>query len=140
MTNGTMVHPCDGEAWQQFDEDYPDFAQEKRNVHLAVATDGFQPFDVTAAPYSCLPVFVTPLNLPPGTLLRSEYIFLTLVIPGPEHPGRKMNIFMQPLVDEFQKLWSGVTTWDASLKEEFTMKGIYFWSVHDFMAYGDFSG
>jgi hypothetical protein len=29
-TNGTMVHPCDGEAWQQFNEDYPDFAQEKK--------------------------------------------------------------------------------------------------------------
>ena len=95
---------------------------------------------MNVAPYSCWPVFVTPLNLPPGTLLRSEYIFLALVIPGPEHPGRKLNILMQPLVDEFQELWKGVTTWDASLKEEFTMRGIYLWSVHDFMAYGDFSG
>jgi len=104
-TCGKMVHPCDGEAWQQFNVDYPEFAQEKRNVRLAVATDGFQPFDVNAAPYSCWPVFVTPLNLPPGTLLRSEYIFLALVVSGPAHPGRKLNILMQPLVDEFQKLW-----------------------------------
>jgi hypothetical protein len=36
-----MVHPCDGEAWQQFNVDYPDFTSEKRNVRLAVATDGF---------------------------------------------------------------------------------------------------
>jgi len=67
---------------------------------------------------------VTPLNLPPGTLLRSEYIFLALDVPGPEHPGRKLNVLIQPLVDEFQELWKRVTTWDSSLKDEFTMRGI----------------
>jgi hypothetical protein len=30
--SGKMVHPCDGEAWQQFDNDYPDFALDRRNV------------------------------------------------------------------------------------------------------------
>jgi hypothetical protein len=81
-----------------------------------------------------------PTEPPLGTLLRSTYIFLALVVPGPEHLGRKLNVLMQPLVDEFQELWKGVTTWDVSLKEEFTMRGIYLWSVHDFMAYGDFFG
>jgi hypothetical protein len=32
-----------------------------------------------------------PLNLPPGILLRPEYIFLTLVVPGPKHPGKKVE-------------------------------------------------
>jgi hypothetical protein len=41
------------EAWQQFDVDYPNFASEKRNVCLAVATVGFQPFDMNVVPYSC---------------------------------------------------------------------------------------
>lgn len=81
-----------------------------------------------------------PIKSAPGTLLRPEYIFLALVVPGPEHPGRKLNILMQPLVDEFQKLWDGVQTWDASLKQNFTMKAMYLWSVHDFVAYGDFVG
>jgi len=139
-TCGKMVHPCDGEAWQQFNVDFPDFAREKRNVHLAVATNGFTPFNINAAPYSCWPVFVTPLNLPPGTLLRHEYIFLSLVIPGPEHPDKKLNIRMQPLVDEFKKLWEGVEVYDDSVKRKFTMRAIYLWSVHDFMAYGDFGG
>jgi hypothetical protein len=30
--SGKMVHPCDGEAWQQFNKDYPDFALDRRNV------------------------------------------------------------------------------------------------------------
>ena len=51
--SGKMVHPCDGEAWQQFDKDFPDFALDRRNVRLAVATDGFTPFNLNAAPYSC---------------------------------------------------------------------------------------
>ena len=89
-TTGKMVHPCDGEAWQQFDRDFPDFGNDRRNMRLAFATDGFTPFSLAAAPYSCWPVFVTPLNLPPGTLLKSEYIFLALVVPGPEHEGKVM--------------------------------------------------
>jgi hypothetical protein len=135
-----MVHPCDGEAWQQFDEDFPDFAFDPRNVRLAVATDGFTPFSINAAPYSCWPVFVTPLNLPPGIIMKSEYTFLALVVPGPEHPGKKLNILMQPLVDELLNLWEGVETWDASLKQNFKMRAAYLWSIHDFPAYGNFSG
>jgi len=135
-----MKHPCDGEAWQQFDIDFPDFGNDLRNVSLAVSTDGFTPFSLTAATYSCWPVFVTPLNLPPGVLLRPEYIFLALVVPGPKHPGTKLNILMQPLVDELHQLWRGVNTWDALVKLNFPMRAIFLWSVHDFLAYGDFAG
>jgi len=71
-------------------------------VRLAICTDGFTPFSLNAAAYSCWSVFIAPLNLPPGILLRLEYIFLALVVPGPEHPGRKLNILMQPLVDELK--------------------------------------
>lgn len=124
--SGIMKHPCDGEAWQQFDIDFPDFANDSRNVRLAISTDGFTPFSTNAATYSCWPVFVTPLNLPPGLLLRPEYIFLALVAPGPEHPGRKLNILMQPLVDELHELWKGVKTWDASTKQNFPMRAIFF--------------
>jgi hypothetical protein len=57
------VHPSDDEAWKQFDRDFPEFSIESRNVWIAIATDGFNPFSMTAAPYSCWPVFVIPLNL-----------------------------------------------------------------------------
>ena len=139
-TSGKMVHPCDGEAWQQFDEDFPGFASDPRNVRLAIATDGFTPFSLGAAPYSCWPVFVAPLNLPPSKLLRPEYISLALIIPGPHHPGKQLNILMQHLADELIKLWDGVETWDASLKQNFTMQAACLWLVHDFPAYGRFAG
>ncbi|XP_071681915.1 uncharacterized protein [Lolium perenne] len=135
-----MVHPCDGEAWQQLDKDEPNFASDPRSVRLVMATDGFTPYSLTAASYSCWPVFVSPLNLPPDVITRPEYIFLALVIPGPEHPGTKLNILMQPLADELSKLWAGVRTWDAYGKQNFDMKAAQLWTIHDFPAFGMVAG
>ncbi|KAD5318009.1 hypothetical protein E3N88_17955 [Mikania micrantha] len=42
--NGMMRHPVDGKAWQEFDNRYPNFAKEPRNVRLGLAADGFNPF------------------------------------------------------------------------------------------------
>ncbi|XP_040381108.1 uncharacterized protein LOC107304359 [Oryza brachyantha] len=138
-TTSKLVHPCDGEAWQQFDIDFPDFGRDPRNVRLVISTDGFTPFNIIVASYSCWPVFISPLNLPRGILLRAEYIFLALVISGPEHPGKKLSILMQPLVDDLLKLWEGVETWDATRKERFNMRVAFLWSVHDCPAYGNFA-
>jgi hypothetical protein len=60
-----MVHPSDGEAWTRFDEKHPEKADEARNVRVALATDGFNPYGMMAAPYTCWPVFIIPLNYPP---------------------------------------------------------------------------
>jgi len=135
-----MLHPCHGEAWKQFDADFPNFAEDARNVRLGIATDGFTPYKLNAASYSCWPVFWVPYNLPPGVCMKPEYIFLAMVIPGPEHPGKNLSILLQPLVDELIELWDGVQTWDASVKRGFKMKASYLWSIHDFPAYGMFAG
>ena len=60
-----MVHPSDGEAWIRFNDKHRDKADEARNVRVALATDGFNPYGMMAAPYTCWPIFVIPLNLPP---------------------------------------------------------------------------
>jgi hypothetical protein len=114
-----MLHPCHGEAWKQFDVDFPNFAEDARNVRLGIATDGFTPYKLNATSYSCWPVFWVPYNLPPGVCMKLEYIFLAMVIPGPEHPGKNLSILLQPLVDELIELWDGVWTWDASVKRRF---------------------
>ncbi|KAM0900966.1 hypothetical protein ACQ4PT_020280 [Festuca glaucescens] len=139
-TSNFMVHPCDGEAWQHFDKDYPLFASDPRNVRLVFSTDGFTPYGLGAAPYSCWPVFASPLNLPPSKLLKKEYIFLCLVILGSQHPGKKLGVLMQPLIDELIELWEGRLTWDASVKQNFPMRAAFLWPVHDFPALGTVSG
>jgi len=65
-----MVHPSDGEAWTRFDEIHREKALEARNVRVALATDGFNPYGMVAAPYTCWPMLVIPLNLPPGFLFQ----------------------------------------------------------------------
>ena len=59
-----MIHPSDGEAWKHFDRRHTMKALEARNVRVALAINGFNPYGMTAAPYNCRPVFVIPLNLP----------------------------------------------------------------------------
>ena len=68
-----MVHPSDADAWKYFNSWHPLKAEEARNVRVALATDGFNPYGMMAAPYTCWPVFVIPLNLPPRRLLSTAY-------------------------------------------------------------------
>jgi hypothetical protein len=84
-----LVHPSDGEAWTHFDEIHRDKAKEARNVRVALITDGFNPYGMLAAPYTCWPVFVM--------------VFLSLVIP--DHLGKHMGVFMEPLIDDLIKAW-----------------------------------
>jgi uncharacterized Zn finger protein (UPF0148 family) len=133
-----MVHPADGQAWKTFNDNHRLKHIEARNVLVALATDGFSPYGLMSAPYTCWPVFATPLNLPLGVLLQQQNKFLTLIIPG--HPGNKMGVYMQPVYDELIKAWNeGVLTYDRAIKKNFRM---YVWcqySMHDFLAYGIFA-
>jgi hypothetical protein len=64
---------------------------------------------------------------------------LTLIIPGSDNPNKRLDMFMQPLIDGLHDLWNGVRTYDSSRKEYFNMWVAFFWSIHDFPAYGMFS-
>ena len=131
-----MVHPADASAWKHFAEKHPTFADEIRNVWLGITTDGFMPFNSSAAPYSCWPVFVFPYNLPPGMIMKEESMFLALVIPGPKHPGRDIDVCLEPLIDELKRLWlDGAMTWDEYKKENFKMHAQLLWTISDYPAY-----
>ncbi|KAL0289539.1 UNVERIFIED_CONTAM: hypothetical protein Sradi_7071600 [Sesamum radiatum] len=81
---GSMCHPSNVEAWKHFDQMYPDFAEEPRNVWLGLYTDGFAPHSQYGRTYLCWPT-ITPYNLPPGICMSSDYMFLTMVIPSPSN-------------------------------------------------------
>jgi hypothetical protein len=48
-----MSHLADGEAWQDFDRKYPNFAKDARNLRLGLATDGFNPFSEKTLNTTC---------------------------------------------------------------------------------------
>jgi hypothetical protein len=112
-----MVHPSDTDAWKALDDFDPNFASDARNVRLGLPTDGFSPFNMTASSYSCWPVFAIPYNLPPHLCMKYDFMFLCLVIPGPEHPGTRLHVMMQPLIDDLDKLWKGVEAYDCYKKQ-----------------------
>jgi hypothetical protein len=97
-------------------------------------------FGQMASSYSCWSVFVIPYNLPPSLCMKYEFIFLCLIILGPDYPGKKLNVMLKPLIEELKELWKGVEAYDVFKKETFKLRVEYLWSVHDFMAYAIFTG
>ncbi|XP_065874236.1 uncharacterized protein [Euphorbia lathyris] len=137
----TMCHPCDSEAWKHFNHSNESFAAESRNVRLGLCTDGFQPFGQSGKQYSSWPIIVTPYNLPPWMCMKDKYMFLTALVPGPNNPKQKIDVFLQPLIHELMNLWeNGVDAYDVSLKQNFTLRAALMWTISDFPAYSMLSG
>jgi len=36
------------------------------------------------------------------------YMFLTCLIPGPSNPKASIDVYLGPLIDDLNKLWSGI--------------------------------
>jgi len=140
--DGLLRHPSDGKAWKHFDNVYPDFVADPCHVRLGLCSDGFTPYvKASTSPYSCWPVFLTPYNLPPEMCMTKPYMFLTCLIPGPTNPAKKIDVYLQLLIDDLQLLWNeGVFTYDIFGKENFVMRAWLMWKINDFSAYGMLSG
>ncbi|XP_048502914.2 uncharacterized protein LOC104883277 [Beta vulgaris subsp. vulgaris] len=136
---GEMSHPADSPAWKFIDKEYTSFASDPRNVRLGLACDGFQPFDNST--HSIWPVVLIPYNLPPWLCMKPHSFLLSLLIPGPTSPGRSIDVYLQPLIEELKELWEiGVETYDAHSKQNFNMRAMLLWTISDFPAYADLSG
>jgi hypothetical protein len=74
--------------------------------------------------------------------MRSENMFVSMIIPGPKYPGKNMSVYLEPLVDDLLVGWNdhGVRTYDASTKEHFDMFVWYHTSLHDLPARALFCG
>jgi len=135
------VHPSDGEAWKHFNSVHPHFLAESRNVRLGLCIDGFNPIGSFAASYSYWLVILTVYNLPPGMCIRPEFMFLSIIKPGPSSPGQNINVYLRPLIDELTQLWSSrALTYDISRKQNFVMRAALIWTINDFPTYGMVSG
>lgn len=141
VEDDVMRHPADGSAWKEFDKIYPDFAADARNVRLGLATDGFNPFGNMSTSHSTWPVVVVPYNLPPWKCMKKEFTIMTLLIPGPQSPGKEIDVYLRPLIDELKELWqNGVPTYDKSTETMFSLRAAVMWTINDFPAYGNLSG
>jgi hypothetical protein len=70
-----------------------------------MATDFLTPFSGNVASYSCWLMFTIPYNLPP-ICMKYEFMFLCLVVPGPDHRRPKLNVMLRPFVTPRVMLFS----------------------------------
>ncbi|KAL5552934.1 hypothetical protein UlMin_040335 [Ulmus minor] len=92
--------------------------------------------------YSMWPVVLTTYNLPPWLCMKPEYLMLSLLIPGPQSPGKDIDVFLRPLIEELKELWeNGIDTRDAGNdRKVFKMRAALLWTVNDFPARSSLSG
>ncbi|CAM8982469.1 unnamed protein product [Rhodiola kirilowii] len=136
-----LIHPKDGEAWENFDKEFLEFAHEIRNVRIGLSTDGFNPFGVSGLSHSTWPIIVMPYNLPPWMCMKKEFNILAMLISGPKSPGKCLNVFMRPLIDELKMLWNtGVVTFDHFSGSSFNMKEAVISTISDFPGLGMLGG
>lgn len=73
--------------------------------------------------------------------MKQPFSMMSLLILGPQPPGRDIDVYLRPLIDELKELWEdGVVTYDASTRASFRMHAIVMWTINDFPAYGNLSG
>ena len=73
--------------------------------------------------------------------MKEPYMFLTAIIPGPKNPKHRLDVFLQPVIEELIHLWEeGVITYDVSLRQNFQMRAALMWTISDFPAYAMLSG
>ncbi|XP_057539537.1 uncharacterized protein LOC130817703 [Amaranthus tricolor] len=140
-TDGLLQHPANGQAWINFDKIYESFSKEPRNVRLALATDGFNPFNTMSIVHSTWPVILINYNLPPWLATNSEFLMLSLLIPGPLSPGNANDVYLQPLIKDLINLWEfGLETYDTSSNTRFDMQVALVGTISDFPGYEMCSG
>ena len=150
--DGKMRHTADSPQWNfvhtelEPEAGNDTFGKDPRDMHLGLALDGMNPYSEKHSTQSLTPVIVFNYNLPPWMVTKKYFVMLCLLIPTKlSLTGSNIDVFIQPLVDELQQLWSrtGVPTRDARAhlgQSIFNLRGVLMWTLHDFPAYGLISG
>ena len=69
--------------------------------------------------------------------MTRPFMFLSMMIPGPKNSGKKLDVFLRPLIDELNNLWFvGVEIYDVYRKETFQLRAVLMWTISDFPTYG----
>ncbi|GJS35606.1 hypothetical protein Tco_0533988 [Tanacetum coccineum] len=77
---------------------------EPRNVRLGLAADGFNPFGNLSQAYSMWPMILTTYNLPSWLCMKESYFMMTLLIPGPKSPGKDIDVYLRPLIEDLKTI------------------------------------
>lgn len=132
IDDGILRHLADAMVWKDLDQRYPEFSLDCRNVRLGLSADGFNPFKTRSIVHSTWLIVLKTLNLPPWMCRKQPYLILPTLIDGPKGSGDKIDVYLQPLVDELKILWEdGIRTYDAASDSMFNMHAALLWTISD---------
>jgi hypothetical protein len=86
------------------------------------------------------PVLVVSYNLAPWECMEESNFMMALLILGPKSPGKDIDVFLEPLVENLLKLWTGVDTHDAITGKSFKLHAVVLWCIHDYPVLSTLSG
>jgi hypothetical protein len=90
------------------------------------------PFNERMTDHNTWLVILTMYNIPTYLCQKRKYLFLTVLISGPRQPGIDIDVFLEPMMQEFEKLWrDGAPMYDAFQQEDFTLRAIIFVTIND---------
>ena len=65
---------------------------------------------------------------------------LSTLVSGLKQPGDRIDVFLQPLVEDLQLLWKGVEVRDAIVNKHFTLHAMLMTTISDNSAHRNLFG
>ena len=75
-----MRYTHDSPAWKHVDQNWPQFAEEPRNIRFGFAMDGINPYKLMRSKYSVWPVLLINYNIPPWLAIKKGHVMLLVII------------------------------------------------------------
>ncbi|KAL3692246.1 hypothetical protein R1sor_005897 [Riccia sorocarpa] len=141
----------DSPAVRHVEQTWPEFGRDPRHLRFGLASNGVSRYGVKSSLHSTWPVVLTNYNVPPWLASKKGFLLLSLIIPGPKKV-KNIDIYLEPLVEELQQLWTGVDdVYDGRTERIgqdrwFTLKGkfcpfrVLLWTMHDYLGFAQVSG
>jgi hypothetical protein len=90
-------HVVDSLQWKWVEQQFPNFANEDRNIRLAMATDGINPYGVKRSNWSAWPICLLNYNVPSWLTTKKHFIILSMIIPRKESVTcETFDVYLQP--------------------------------------------
>jgi hypothetical protein len=135
VVDDKIGHPIDGTQWQCFDDKHKEFSADLKNVWFVLSTDGMNPFNERSSDHSTWPMILTMYNIPTWLCHKRKYLLLTIFSSGPKQVGIDIDVFLEPLMQEMERLWRhGELMYDAFRKKDFICRAMIFVTTNDYLA------
>ena len=102
-----LMDVYDGRVWKRFvDYNGSSFLSDDHAYGLMINIDWFQPYKHLT--YSVGAIYLSVFNLPRKSRYKLQNICLVGIMPGPCEPELTVNQYIDPLVEELGKFWTGL--------------------------------